>query len=93
MLRKKECRVDGLIISNTTVERPDSLRSNDLKHETGGLSGVPLKDVSTQMIADMYKLTDKMTIIGMVSLYLIIAAVLVFQICRGGRSIVRKGCL
>lgn len=64
VLRKKECRVDGLIISNTTVERPDSLKSDNLKNETGGLSGAPLKDISTEMIADMYRLTDKMTIIG-----------------------------
>lgn len=64
VLKKKECRVDGLIISNTTIERPIYLKSDNLKNETGGLSGAPLKDVATQMVADMYKLTDKMTIIG-----------------------------
>lgn len=63
VLRKPECRVDGLIISNTTVERPKTL-SDDSKNEIGGLSGEPLKDVSTQMVADMYKLTGGMTIIG-----------------------------
>jgi dihydroorotate dehydrogenase len=48
--------VDGLIISNTTVSRPESLQSQN-KTETGGLSGKPLKDLSTQTIRDMYKLT------------------------------------
>lgn len=58
------CKVDGLIISNTTIQRPDYL-INDNKKETGGLSGLPLKDVSTKLIADMYKLTNgKVTIIG-----------------------------
>lgn len=64
VLKKKECRVDGLIISNTTIERPLYLKSDSLRNETGGLSGAPLRDVATQMVADMYKLTDKMTIIG-----------------------------
>ncbi|NBB63937.1 quinone-dependent dihydroorotate dehydrogenase [Pseudomonas sp. ODNR1LW] len=35
-------RIDGLIVSNTTLERPDSLRSS-LAHETGGLSGAPIR--------------------------------------------------
>lgn len=64
VLQKNECRVDGLIICNTTIERPNYLKSSDFKNETGGLSGAPLKEVSTQMIADMYKLSDKITIIG-----------------------------
>lgn len=45
-----------MIISNTTVGRPDSLQC-PLKHETGGLSGEPLKDPSTQCIKEFYKLT------------------------------------
>lgn len=35
-------RIDGVIVSNTTLERPDSLRS-PLAQETGGLSGVPIR--------------------------------------------------
>jgi len=35
-------RIDGLIVSNTTLARPDSLRSAD-REEAGGLSGAPLK--------------------------------------------------
>jgi dihydroorotate dehydrogenase len=33
--------LDGLIVSNTTIARPDTLRSANAK-ETGGLSGAPL---------------------------------------------------
>lgn len=35
-------RIDGLIVSNTTLERPDTLRSPQA-HETGGLSGAPVR--------------------------------------------------
>lgn len=34
--------IDGLIVSNTTLDRPDSLRS-PYRDESGGLSGAPLK--------------------------------------------------
>lgn len=64
VLNQKKCRVDGLIISNTTIERPDTLKSIETKNELGGLSGEPLKAMSTQMIADMSKLTGGMPIIG-----------------------------
>lgn len=40
----------GLIISNTTLTRPDTLE-NRHAHEAGGLSGAPLMDVSTQVLA------------------------------------------
>ncbi|MCM8557915.1 quinone-dependent dihydroorotate dehydrogenase [Sphingomicrobium sediminis] len=35
--------IDALIVSNTTIDRPDTLQS-PLASETGGLSGRPLKD-------------------------------------------------
>lgn len=35
-------RIDALIVSNTTLDRPDSLRS-PFAGETGGLSGAPIK--------------------------------------------------
>jgi dihydroorotate dehydrogenase len=37
--------IDAIIIGNTTVSRPDSLRSK-FKQETGGLSGAPLKPLA-----------------------------------------------
>ena len=48
--------VDGLIVCNTTVSRPSSLKSV-AKHETGGLSGAPLKQMATDTVRDMYRLT------------------------------------
>jgi len=57
-------KVDGLIISNTTVSRPKSLESQ-CKNEIGGLSGQPLKDMATKAVSDMYKLTKgRIPIIG-----------------------------
>lgn len=63
VLKQKQCKVDGLIISNTTISRQDL--TSDNKNQTGGLSGLPLKETSTKMIAEMYRLTDgKVPIIG-----------------------------
>ncbi|XP_076109920.1 dihydroorotate dehydrogenase (quinone), mitochondrial-like isoform X3 [Mytilus galloprovincialis] len=63
VLNRKES-LGGLIISNTTVSRADSLKS-PYKDEVGGLSGEPLKDLSTKTISDMYRLTEgKVPIIG-----------------------------
>lgn len=48
--------VDGLIVCNTTVARPSSLQSRH-RGEMGGLSGKPVKEVTTQAVRDMYTLT------------------------------------
>ncbi|XP_059393004.1 dihydroorotate dehydrogenase (quinone), mitochondrial isoform X2 [Carassius carassius] len=59
-----EVGVDGLMVSNTTVSRPDSLKDPN-KHEIGGLSGQPLKELSTQTVREMYTLTQgKLPIVG-----------------------------
>jgi dihydroorotate dehydrogenase len=50
-------KVDGVIISNTTIKRPDYL-TNKNKNETGGLSGRPLKNVSNDLIKKMFLLTN-----------------------------------
>ena len=47
---------DGLVISNTTTTRPTSLRSH-LRSERGGLSGEPVREISTETIREMYRLT------------------------------------
>ncbi|KAA8595733.1 hypothetical protein FQN60_011024, partial [Etheostoma spectabile] len=59
-----ELGVDGLMVSNTTVSRPETLQ--DLhKSEIGGLSGQPLKDLSTNTVREMYNLTKgKILIVG-----------------------------
>ncbi len=41
--------IDAIIVSNTTIARPDSLVS-PLKSETGGLSGAPLFEPSTRVL-------------------------------------------
>lgn len=46
----EESAIDGVIVSNTTNARPAVLRSGK-KAETGGLSGKPLFEPSTQMLA------------------------------------------
>lgn len=48
--------LSGLIVSNTTLERPDSLQSRH-KGEAGGLSGLPLKTRSTEVLAQFRRLT------------------------------------
>jgi dihydroorotate dehydrogenase len=47
-------RVDGLIVSNTTIARPPTLRSNH-RSEAGGLSGRPLFEPSTRLLARAYR--------------------------------------
>ncbi len=56
--------VAGLIISNTTIARPDMLQSHR-KSETGGLSGAPLFTPSTAMLARVHRLAGpRLTLIG-----------------------------
>lgn len=56
--------VDGMIVSNTTVERPQDLQSRH-KAEGGGLSGAPLFDPSTKVLANIYRLTGgKLPLVG-----------------------------
>ncbi|KAL0414761.1 UNVERIFIED_CONTAM: Dihydroorotate dehydrogenase (quinone), mitochondrial [Sesamum radiatum] len=58
-------RVDGLIISNTTIQRPEPVSKNPVAEETGGLSGKPLFSLSTNILKDMYVLTKgKIPLIG-----------------------------
>jgi dihydroorotate dehydrogenase len=47
-------RVDGMIIGNTTLARPPSLRDRATAKEAGGLSGRPLFALSTRMLAETY---------------------------------------
>jgi dihydroorotate dehydrogenase len=49
----RERRIDGMIVSNTTISRPARLRS-PLAKESGGLSGAPLFDLSTRMLAQTF---------------------------------------
>lgn len=46
--------VDGMIVSNTTVGRPQTLRDRRHAQESGGLSGKPLFPLATKMLAETY---------------------------------------
>ena len=60
----RDVGVDGVVISNTTNSRPESLISRN-RNELGGLSGKPLNTLSTECIRRMYKLTNgEVPIIG-----------------------------
>lgn len=57
--------LDGLIISNTTISRPEQIQARANGNETGGLSGPPLLEMSTDVQAQMYKLTKgKIPLVG-----------------------------
>jgi dihydroorotate dehydrogenase len=56
--------IDGIVVSNTTIERPSTLESEH-RRETGGLSGAPLFRLSTQLLGKIYKMTEgKVPLIG-----------------------------
>lgn len=50
----KNVGIDGIVATNTTIQRPSELRSS-FKKETGGLSGKPVQKRSTQVIRFLYK--------------------------------------
>lgn len=57
-------RLDGIIATNTTLERPATLKS-PAKAEAGGLSGTPLLGLSNATVARLYRRLGKaMPIIG-----------------------------
>jgi len=59
-----ETGIDGLIATNTTIERPAGL-TGGAADQAGGLSGKPLFEPSTRVLADMYRLTGgKLPLIG-----------------------------
>jgi len=59
-----ENNADGILVTNTSNQRPDTLLSKR-SSETGGLSGLPIRDLSTECIRKMYKLTEgKVFLIG-----------------------------
>lgn len=55
----KQSKVDGIIISNTTIQRPSNLLTTDISliNQAGGLSGKPLKPLSLQALRTLRKHT------------------------------------
>lgn len=63
--RPYKTKVSGIILTNTTLSRPNESPDSDIYKETGGLSGRPLRDMSTKTISQFYKLTNgQIPIIG-----------------------------
>ncbi len=59
-----ETGMDGVIATNTTVER-EGVRSSRWDSQVGGLSGAPLRSPSTQMVARInHRMGGKLPIIG-----------------------------
>ena len=57
-------KIDGLIVGNTTISRPSSLQHHS-KNEAGGLSGKPLFELSTKILAQFYILSEgRINLIG-----------------------------
>jgi len=57
--------IDGIVISNTTVQRPPDLLEKKVAEEKGGLSGPPLNKISNALIQKVYKMTDgRLVIVG-----------------------------
>lgn len=56
--------ISALIISNTTISRPQNLKSK-YTNQAGGLSGKPLFDISNQVLRNFYNFTEgKIPLIG-----------------------------
>ena len=57
-------RIDGVIISNTSIQRSNELISKHA-NEKGGISGLPIKKVSNRLLKDFYILSNgKIPLIG-----------------------------
>ncbi len=81
----QEVDVDAIIATNTTLSR-DDLKSR-FKTEAGGLSGAPLFERSTRVLARLSELTDgKMPLIGVGG---IASAEDAYQKIRAGASVVQ----
>lgn len=61
----KEINLTGIIATNTTISREDLQSGETLQKETGGLSGLPLKSRSTEVIRHLRQRTgNELIIIG-----------------------------
>lgn len=59
-----EHEIDGVIATNTTLER-EAVSDSPLAHETGGLSGAPVRQASTRVIRQLKQVLDnEIPIIG-----------------------------
>ena len=59
----KETKIAGVIATNTTLSRDGLSAPESLKHESGGLSGKPLTQRSTEVITYLSRQSDKSFVI------------------------------
>ena len=60
-----QLRVDGIIVSNTTIGGRDALLERAVANEVGGLSGRPLKEKADAALGKLYRLTGgKIPLVG-----------------------------
>jgi dihydroorotate dehydrogenase len=79
-----QCRLDGLIATNTTVQRPFE---HPASRQSGGLSGLPLKSMSTQVVARAYaRAAGRLPIIGVGGIF---SAEDAYEKIRAGASLVQ----
>lgn len=65
----RQYKIDAVAATNTTISRP-KINNNPLAQETGGLSGKPLTNLSTQVIHNLYQnLQGEIPIIGIGGIY------------------------
>lgn len=76
--------LDGVVATNTTTDRPETLRSPD-RVEEGGLSGKPLEDEATEMVRFVARRTD-VPVIGVGGVF---TAADAYRKIRAGASLIQ----
>ena len=80
-----DTRIDGIIATNTTISR-NNLKSS-YHHEKGGLSGAPIFEMSTRVLAQLYSITEgKIPLIGVGGVF---TGEQLFQKIQAGASLVQ----
>ncbi|KAK4055842.1 Dihydroorotate dehydrogenase (quinone), mitochondrial [Microbotryomycetes sp. JL221] len=60
-----ESKIDGIIVSNTTISRPENVDAHPVLAETGGLSGPPVKPLALKALSTLHAATDgKVPLVG-----------------------------
>ena len=78
-------KIDGIIATNTTISR-NNLKSS-YQHEKGGLSGAPIFEMSTRVLAQLYAITEgKIPLIGVGGVF---TGEQLFQKIQAGASLVQ----
>ena len=80
-----DTKIDGIIATNTTISR-NNLKSS-YQHEKGGLSGAPIFEMSTRVLAQLYSITEgKIPLIGVGGVF---TGEQLFQKIQAGASLVQ----